>query len=345
MPTQPNASRADIVAALRQGGSNSRIARELRCDKARVRALRAELGLPTFVPPEHMRTIEEKWALYARPVDGGHMEWTGTRGTSSGTPVLSYKEKLYTAASIAFTIKTGRDPQGYAIPGCGMKHCVAPEHVNDEAGRQQARRELRARQGLGDAPAQCAHGHDQREHGRFEADGTAYCEACKREWRRDPDTMKARTATTRQERHQAIANLLRQGLPHEEIVRRLGASRETIRRIRTDLGLPPARAGRPETYASLEDAYRANTEPVEGGHVRWTGCTDTGSAYICFRKERITAGRLAFTLHHNRSPVGRVEISCDMAGCVAGAHLTDRRIRDANRRADTAFEAIFGGAA
>jgi hypothetical protein len=347
MSTPPNASREEIIAALRAGHSNNQIMRDLRCDKARVRALRRELGLPTFIPAEQTRTIEEKWALFTRPVDGGHMEWTGTRGTSSGTPVLSYKEKLYTAASIAFKIKTGRDPQGYSIPDCGMTHCVAPQHVDDEAGRQQTRRELRARQGLGDAPATCAHGHDQAKHGRLETDGRAYCEACKREWRRNPDAMKARTATGREERRRDIEGLLRDHVPHSEIARRLGVAPATVQRVRADLGLPPARSGRPDTYASLDEAFHANTEAVQGGHLRWTGYTNptSGSAYVCYRQQRITASRVAFTLHHGRQPVGRVQAGCGMARCVAGAHLEDQRIREANRRADAAYEALFGGAA
>jgi hypothetical protein len=190
MGTTPNASRADIIAMLRDGHSNSRIVRELHVDKQRVRRIRHELGLPAFVPVEQTRTIEEKWALFTRPVDGCHMQWTGTRGTASGTPVLSYKEQVYTAASIAFRIRTGREPQGYAIPDCGRKHCVAPDHVNDEAGRRQARRRVRAERGLGEPPATCGRGHDQTEDGRLEADGTAYCEGCKVEDKRrqrDPE--------------------------------------------------------------------------------------------------------------------------------------------------------------
>jgi hypothetical protein len=179
MPARPNATRADITAMLRDGHSNSRIMRELRCDKQRVIRIRTELDLPAFVKAEQTRTLEEKWALFTRPVEDGHLLWTGTRGTSAGTPVLAYKENLYTAASIAFTIQHGRQPHGYVLPDCGMKHCVAPAHVNDEAGRQQTRREARAQRGLGDVPAKCVSGHDLVEHAKFEPDGTAYCGLCK----------------------------------------------------------------------------------------------------------------------------------------------------------------------
>lgn len=180
MPTPPNATRADIVALLAEGHSNSRIVRELRVDKQRVRRIRTELGLPTFVRAEQTRTIEEKWARDTRPLDGGHIEWTGERATG-GTPLVSYKEKHHSAAAVAFRIRTGRDPQGYAIADCGMKHCVAPEHVEDEVGRLRNREQLRYLTGGRERKPFCRHGHDQAEHGRYEQDGTAYCEACKRE--------------------------------------------------------------------------------------------------------------------------------------------------------------------
>ncbi|MEH0417884.1 hypothetical protein [Streptomyces sp. B21-083] len=180
----PNATRADIIAMLRDGHSNGRIMRELHCDKQRVRRLRAELDLPQYVPVEQTRTIEEKWALFAKSVDDGHTEWTGTRGTSSGTPVLSYKDRLHTAASVAFKIHNGREPEGYVLPDCGMRHCVTPGHVNDEAGRQRDRQRVRTDRGLMDRPATCVRGHDQAERGRLEPDGTAYCEMCKAEDKR-----------------------------------------------------------------------------------------------------------------------------------------------------------------
>jgi hypothetical protein len=171
--------RADIIALLQEGHSNSRIARDLHCNKPRVAAIRAELGLPNFVPAAQTRTIEEKWALYTRPVDGGHLEWTGERAKANKTPLLAYKEKHHSAAGVAFRIRTGTAPEGYAFADCGLKHCVAPDHVNDETGRQRARRELRTSRGLGDGPTHCVSDHDQTENGRLEADGTAYCGLCK----------------------------------------------------------------------------------------------------------------------------------------------------------------------
>lgn len=173
---------AEIRALLAEHGSNA-IARMLRVDRAAVRRIRAEAGIP-YVPVEQARTLEEKWALFAKLVDGGHVEWTGERATATATPVMRYKDGNYSPAAIAFRIKHGRDAEGYAIADCGLKQCVAPDHVVDEAGRIRVREQLRYVMGGQERKPFCRHGHDQAERGRYEPDGTAYCEACKVEQKR-----------------------------------------------------------------------------------------------------------------------------------------------------------------
>ncbi|MGW7196625.1 hypothetical protein [Streptomyces chryseus] len=174
-----NATRADIVTLLREGRSNSAIARELRCDKHRVADIRRDLGIPNVeVQP---LSLEEKWRTKVHPVEGGHLEWRGGRQTASGTPVLRYKEQLHTAAAVAFRIRYGRDPEGYVFAECGFNHCVAPDHVDDAAARRRTREQLRYLSGKGARPDVCAHGHDQAVEGRYTSDGRAYCEECKRE--------------------------------------------------------------------------------------------------------------------------------------------------------------------
>lgn len=146
---------------------------------------------------------------------------------------------------------------------------------------------------------------------------------------------------------QDIVDLLRQGVPQIRIARQLGVATRTVRRTREAIGMPARRRGHPDTYTSLQDAFLANTEPTDDGHLRWTGYTHprTGSQYLCFRQDRPIASKVAFTLHHGRPPVGHVRPGCGMDGCVAGGHLEDRQIRDANERADEAFDAIFGAVA
>lgn len=175
---RPHPREAEIRALLPDHSSEA-IARQLGVDRAAVRRIRAEAGLPGFVPAEQTRTLEEKWATFTRPIDGGHLEWTGERQSTSGTPVMRYKDEYYSPAAVAFRIKHGRDAEGYAIADCGIKHCVAPEHVEDEAGRQRNREQLRYLTGGRERKPFCNYGHDQAEHGRYEPDGTAYCEACK----------------------------------------------------------------------------------------------------------------------------------------------------------------------
>jgi hypothetical protein len=290
MPTPPNATRNDIIAMLRDGHSNNRIVRELRCDKQRVRRLRAELGLPQFVPAEQTRTVEDKWRLFARPVDGGHMEWTGEHATANHTPVMRYKDQSVSPAAIAFEIRHGRPAQGYVKADCGRPHCVAPDHVLDEAGRQQARLKARAERGMGEIPAACGRGHDLGEHAKFESDGTVYCGLCKL----------------------------------------------IDKRAQRDPSVP--RELRPKAM-TLEEAFRHHAEPVDGGHVRWTGSTSHKTPSVWFSGSTYSAYKVAFRLHHGREPEGLVTPACGMPGCVAGAHVEDRPMR---QRTDSLYAAIFG---
>ncbi|WP_051765120.1 hypothetical protein [Streptomyces sp. NRRL F-5135] len=176
------AAREQIEQLLREGGSNSGIARQLRCDKARVAAIRRDLGIPNL--PAQPLTLQEKWRARTRPTaEGGHLEWTGERQSTSGTPVMRYSGQTFTAAAIAFRLRTGRDPQGHVRAECGHHQCVAPAHLDDTAARMQTREQLRYLTGRGERKPTCIHGHDQAEHGRYETDGIAYCEACKRDQR------------------------------------------------------------------------------------------------------------------------------------------------------------------
>lgn len=171
-----NASREQIAALLHEGLTNSAIVRQLRVDKHRVAAIRKAEGLSNV--PQQPLTLEQKWASRTRPVAGGHLEWTGPRG-AAGTPVMRYREEWYSSAAIAFRIQHGVEPTGYVFAECGRRHCVAPAHVDDEATRKTTREQLRYLRGGRARKDQCRHGHDQAEHGRYEADGTAYCGTCK----------------------------------------------------------------------------------------------------------------------------------------------------------------------
>lgn len=182
-PRPENASRAEIVRALRTGRSDSRIARDLGCDRHRVTAIRKGLGLPKV--PQQPLALEDKWRANTRPLDGGHLEWTGERVGNARTPVMRYRDACYSPAAIAWRIKHGREPEGYVIAECGVRQCVAPDCVEDEAGRRRLREQLRLLLGGPQRKTHCVHGHDLDEHGRYSPDGrTAYCEACKADRKR-----------------------------------------------------------------------------------------------------------------------------------------------------------------
>lgn len=106
----------------------------------------------------------------------------------------------------------------------------------------------------------------------------------------------------------------------------------------------PANPVRPSTAiqgrkaASLEEAFRLRTEPVDGGHLRWTGYVNRYDL-PCLRHDyqEMTAYRVAFRLRTGREPVGYVRPDCELPGCVA--HVDDRPGR---ARTAALLVAIFG---
>lgn len=140
-----------------------------------------------------------------------------------------------------------------------------------------------------------------------------------------------------------IAGMLRAGHTQIHIVRTLHVAPITVQRTREALGLPAPKPG-PRPPASFEDVFRAYATPAEDGHVRWTGAVSSSNVPAAWMSNKFrSAYRIAFELHHGREPIGRVKVACGTPVCVAGGHLEDRQIREANRRADNAFDAIFGG--
>lgn len=139
-----------------------------------------------------------------------------------------------------------------------------------------------------------------------------------------------------------IAELLHQGLSDREICRQVHCDPRTTARTRDALGIPRNPPGRPRSATSLEAAFRARTEPVDGGHLRWTGYLSThGTPRFKYGKTFLTARRVAFKIRTGREPHGNALPSCDFPGCVAPDHIDDQRIRDRDR---ATYAAIFGGA-
>ncbi|WP_435218356.1 hypothetical protein [Streptomyces sp. bgisy034] len=174
--TRPHPKDAEIRQQISSGASNAAVRRATGADVSAIRRIRRDMGVAC--PPQHTHTLESKWAERARPIEGGHLEWAGERGNVSGTPLIRYREQTYTAAAVAFRMRTGRDPVGPVKAECGVHQCVAPGHVEDAPGRDRLREQLRFLLGKGERPARCRRDHDQAEHGRLLPDGVAYCRAC-----------------------------------------------------------------------------------------------------------------------------------------------------------------------
>ncbi|WP_371793873.1 hypothetical protein OIE91_11450 [Streptomyces albidoflavus] len=174
-PPRPHPRTAEITALLAHA-TNTAIGHQLGVDRATVARIRQETGT-TYRKPKY-RSVEEKWADHVRLVDGGHLEWLGER-SSTGTPAMRYQDQWVAPSAVAFRWGKGRDPVDQVRAECGVRHCQAPDHVDDDLGRQRTREQLRYLTGRGPRPERCRHGHPQADYGRYTPTGVAYCNKCK----------------------------------------------------------------------------------------------------------------------------------------------------------------------
>lgn len=135
-----------------------------------------------------------------------------------------------------------------------------------------------------------------------------------------------------------IIALLQEGHSNRYIGNVLHTNPKRVGRIREELGLPQYEA--PATI-TLEQKWATLAKPVPGGHQRWTGALRGGMPNLVFQQRNHSARRVGFQIGHGRQPVGRVLPGCVYSWCVAPEHATDEQIR----RADRAYEAIFGSTA
>lgn len=134
--------RADIAELLRAGHSDHEIARRLHVCERTASQTRRALRLPTHRPgAKPAASAEELFRSRTLPIGGGHLKWTGYR-TNAGVPFFRWRKKGVTAYRFAFTLRHGRDPIGYAKPGCGYPQCVAPDHVEDQPMRDQLKTQM-----------------------------------------------------------------------------------------------------------------------------------------------------------------------------------------------------------
>src|SRR5690606_33477146 len=69
--------------------------------------------------------------------------------------------------------------------------------------------------------------------------------------------------------HAAIEKLLRDGHGNKAIAKRVRVRHQTVAAIRAELGIPNLVQPTKATYR--EDAFWQRTQPVDGGHLNWTG--------------------------------------------------------------------------
>lgn len=136
-----------------------------------------------------------------------------------------------------------------------------------------------------------------------------------------------------------IVALLSEGYSDREIGRRLRTNPKRVGRIRAELDIPQYR---PTPALTLEQAWSAQTEQLDDGHVRWTGYLREGTFPVLKHcGVDYAARRIAFLIAHGREPEGRVLAGCGWRECVAPTHVTDQPMR---ARLTAQYAAIFGTA-
>ncbi|WP_369043435.1 hypothetical protein [Streptomyces sp. Midd1] len=130
-----------------------------------------------------------------------------------------------------------------------------------------------------------------------------------------------RRATRRHPKEAAIRQLLAQNKTTEAIARELAVDRGAVRRIRREAGVPNP-AVQPMTLAEV---WATHTQPVDGGHLLWTGSRASVSRTPVMRYKDVTytAAAVAFRQRTGREPVGQVKAECGMSQCVEPAHVED----------------------
>jgi hypothetical protein len=285
--------RSDVAELLRAGYGDRTIARQTNVSISHVTRARAELGLPKARGGwKQAASVEDLFWRRAKPVGGGHYEWTGQRG-SAGTPALSWggrRGRHYSAYRVAFKIRHGADPIGYAYSACEHPGCVAPGCIADTA--------------VTPRPAHHRNGGGRRNASRDD-----------------------------------IIRLIRAGHSNREIGKLLRTDTRHVAAIRAELGLPRIES----RTLTFEERWAAHTEPVDGGHVRWTGRLRDGTVPALLHNGRDSSvRRVAFERLHGRPPVGPVRPGCGFGPCVRPEHLEDRPMR---QRTNDLYDAIFGAAA
>lgn len=166
----------EIVGAIRNGLSDSAVAKLLGVCRNSVGRIRRAEGIPAFT---NARTLAQVIMQDARTDDDGHTHWDGVRDIH-GIPQVRLDGRYVPVSHVAFEMRYGHKPSGYVKADCGVKHCLTPDHMLDDRGRRTLYLQLRALHGLGGHWTVCRRcGGDWESVGRIQSDLKLYCNHCK----------------------------------------------------------------------------------------------------------------------------------------------------------------------
>ncbi|WP_406262532.1 Trp family transcriptional regulator [Streptomyces chartreusis] len=125
-------------------------------------------------------------------------------------------------------------------------------------------------------------------------------------------------------------------------ITRLSPNRISELRKQHAIPVPTGRDTAARRRRTIEEAFALHTQPTDGGHLLWTGPRSGRTPDLRADGGKHNPRTVAFRRHHGREPEGNLKRTCEQPDCIAGAHLTDRRIRQAHAHADQAYDHIFG---
>lgn len=167
----------EIAACIRAGRSDRSIAEGMNVWRVAVRAIRKELGIE---PIRTLITVDERLNRYCEAQDGpeGHVLWTGSF-TSGGVPRLRHEGREVSVAGVVYERRMGRKPVGMVKADCGIRGCVAPNHLMDDVERRETRLLTRLLVGLPEPWDECvACAGSWEQFGRIDGELKLYCMRC-----------------------------------------------------------------------------------------------------------------------------------------------------------------------
>lgn len=166
---------AEMRALIRGGLTNTVIAQRLRVRRSTVAEVRKSMGVDPV--RRTVGTVEDAYWARTRPVDGGHLLWTGLRN-QHGVPLVRHAGRMHSAQRVAFRVHYGREPEGVVLAVCDVPRCVAGPCLDDEAARRRTRAQLAALLGMDHSREHCPQGHPYAETVMYRSNGQRECKVC-----------------------------------------------------------------------------------------------------------------------------------------------------------------------